>query len=104
MLELGEAGPAEHIGLVADVLAAAELVFTCGPLMRLLHDAIPASHVGGHAADSTDLAPILVAALQPGDAVLVKGSLGSRMKTIILALDMEPPSLPLDAGPQKDTP
>ncbi len=104
MLELGDAGAAEHRGLAADVLAAADLVFTCGPLMRLLHDAIPAARAGAHAVDSTALAPILAAALQPGDAVLVKGSLGSRMKTIILALDAGQMPPALDAGQIKDTP
>jgi UDP-N-acetylmuramoyl-tripeptide--D-alanyl-D-alanine ligase len=39
-----------------------------------------------HAATSAELAPHVVAALRPGDAILVKGSLGSRMAKIIAAL------------------
>jgi UDP-N-acetylmuramyl pentapeptide synthase len=35
---------------------------------------------------STSLAPALLDALKPGDAVLVKGSLGSRMGVIIKTL------------------
>jgi UDP-N-acetylmuramoyl-tripeptide--D-alanyl-D-alanine ligase len=99
MLELGDAGPAEHIGLAPDILASADLLFTCGPLMHGLHDAIPTPHRGAHAADSAALAPLVVAALRPGDAVLVKGSLGSRMKTIVTAIAAVPGPA---ADPTKD--
>jgi UDP-N-acetylmuramoyl-tripeptide--D-alanyl-D-alanine ligase len=102
MLELGNAGPAEHIGLASAVVENADLLFTCGPLMRGLHDAIPATHRGGHAADSTALAPLVAAALRDGDAVLVKGSLGSHMQTIVSAFPAEPlPHLRSDE-PSKD--
>jgi len=93
MLELGQDGPGEHVGLAPDVVAHADLLFTCGPLMRLLHEAVPSAQRGAHAAESASLAPLVAAALRPGDAVLVKGSLGSRMKTIVQALD----------APQADT-
>jgi hypothetical protein len=39
------------------------------------------------AADSAALAPIVARAARPGDAILVKGSLGSRMKRVVAALD-----------------
>jgi UDP-N-acetylmuramoyl-tripeptide--D-alanyl-D-alanine ligase len=90
MLELGQDGPAEHLGLAPAIVAHADLLFTCGPLMRLLHDAVPAAKRGAHEADSAALAPIVAAALRPDDAVLVKGSLGSRMKTIVQALAASP--------------
>jgi UDP-N-acetylmuramoyl-tripeptide--D-alanyl-D-alanine ligase len=93
MLELGRNGPGEHVGLAPDVVAHADLLFTCGPLMRLLHEAVPAAKRGAHAADSASLAPIVAAALRPDDAVLVKGSLGSRMKTIVQALDAPQPDM-----------
>ena len=86
MLELGAASAAEHEGLAADVSAHADLLFACGPEMRRLFDAVPVSMQAAHAATSADLAPHVVAALRPGDAVLVKGSLGSRMATVIAAL------------------
>jgi UDP-N-acetylmuramoyl-tripeptide--D-alanyl-D-alanine ligase len=89
MLELGEHGPAEHAGLAPDVVASADVVFTCGPLMETLFRAIPPARRGTHAADSATLAPIVAAAVRPGDAVLVKGSLGSRMTRVVAAL--EPP-------------
>ncbi len=87
MLELGDAGPAEHVALARPVAEAADLLFTCGPLMRGLYDAVPAKMRGAHAADSATLAPIVAAALADGDAILVKGSLGSGMKKVVEAID-----------------
>jgi UDP-N-acetylmuramoyl-tripeptide--D-alanyl-D-alanine ligase len=87
MLELGEAGPSEHAALAPAVTAAADLVFACGPMMRHLFDAIPAQKRAAHAPDSASLAPIVARAVAPGDAILVKGSLGSRMRGVVDALD-----------------
>jgi UDP-N-acetylmuramoyl-tripeptide--D-alanyl-D-alanine ligase len=86
MLELGEGGPAMHQALAPDVTAAADLVYACGPLMRRLFDALPEGRRAEHVADSTALGPVVAAALRPGDAVLVKGSLGSRMAAVVAAL------------------
>jgi UDP-N-acetylmuramoyl-tripeptide--D-alanyl-D-alanine ligase len=86
MRELGEASIAEHTGLAPDVEAHADLVFACGPEMRRLYDSLPATLRAGWAEDSEGLAPIVAAALRPGDAVLVKGSLGSRMARIVAVL------------------
>ena len=87
MLELGFMGAAEHAALAEPAADAADVVFTCGTLMRELFDALPADRRGGHAADSAALAPVVAAAVRPGDAVLVKGSLGSRMATVVRALE-----------------
>ena len=62
-----------------------------------LHAALPAGKRGGHAVDSKALAPIVADALRPGDAVLVKGSLGSQMQFIIQAID-RPFCGPVDSG------
>jgi UDP-N-acetylmuramoyl-tripeptide--D-alanyl-D-alanine ligase len=86
MLELGEHALTEHLGL-APALAAADLVFTCGPQMRALFDSVPAPKQGAHAPDAASLAPLVRAALAPGDAVLVKGSYGSRMRDVISLLE-----------------
>ncbi len=86
MRELGAYSAGLHRGLAADAIAAADLVFCCGPEMQHLYAALPVDKQGALAADSTSLAPLVKAALRPGDAVLVKGSLGSRMAVIIRAL------------------
>jgi UDP-N-acetylmuramoyl-tripeptide--D-alanyl-D-alanine ligase len=87
MLELGEEGPAEHAGLADSLGSSADLLFACGPLMRHLFDAVPAAMRAAHAANSLELAPIVAAAMAAGDAVLVKGSLGSGMKRVVQAID-----------------
>ncbi len=87
MLELGEAGPAEHLSLVPDIARDADRLHVCGRLMRLVYDAVPERLRGVWAEDSDALAPQVVADLSAGDAVLVKGSLGSRMARIVAALE-----------------
>ena len=87
MLEMGEGGPALHAALIEPIAAAhADLVFASGPQMKALWDALPASRRGAYAEDSAALAPKLTSILKPGDTVLVKGSLGSRMAVIVEAL------------------
>jgi UDP-N-acetylmuramoyl-tripeptide--D-alanyl-D-alanine ligase len=87
MLELGPQGADLHRELAAAVPAnGVDLVFCCGPLMRALWDALPSNRRGGYADNSTALEPHVIAAVQPGDAVMVKGSLGSRMGPIVKAL------------------
>jgi UDP-N-acetylmuramoyl-tripeptide--D-alanyl-D-alanine ligase len=89
MLELGEHAQAEHMGLRPAVLAAADLVFACGEYCKALFDSLPAAKRGGYAADAATLAPLVRAALAAGDAVLVKGSYGSRMRDVVKVLEDE---------------
>lgn len=87
MLELGEAASRLHAELAEPVLAAGvDLVFTVGREMEHLDRALPPARRGAHAATSAELVPALMAALRPGDVVMVKGSLGIRMAEIVKPL------------------
>jgi UDP-N-acetylmuramoyl-tripeptide--D-alanyl-D-alanine ligase len=87
MLELGEAAQAEHLSLLPDAVAGEDLVFTCGPWMKVLFDSLPRSKQGAHAQDAASLAPLVKSALRAGDTLLVKGSYGSRMRDVISHLE-----------------
>jgi UDP-N-acetylmuramoyl-tripeptide--D-alanyl-D-alanine ligase len=87
MLEMGPDGPAYHAALARDVESAkVDLVFLNGSQMKSLWDAVPAARRGAYGATSADIAPQVAQAVRDGDVILVKGSLGSRMATIIDAL------------------
>jgi UDP-N-acetylmuramoyl-tripeptide--D-alanyl-D-alanine ligase len=87
MLELGPDGAKLHAALSDAVLAnAVDLVYCAGPLMKSLWDALPSERRGGYAGDSAALEPAVLNAITAGDAVMVKGSLGSRMGRIVKAL------------------
>jgi len=93
MLELGPKGKALHRGLAEPVAAnKIDLVYCCGPLMHDLWDALPSARKGGYAESSAKLESQLVAGIRAGDAIMVKGSLGSRMKLIVAALEKNFPS------------
>ncbi|MCO5130893.1 MAG: UDP-N-acetylmuramoylalanyl-D-glutamyl-2,6-diaminopimelate--D-alanyl-D-alanine ligase [Xanthobacteraceae bacterium] len=88
MLELGPKGAELHRGLAEAVTGnGIDAVFCCGPLMRNLWDALPSGRRGGYAESSNLLESQVAAALRGGDAVMVKGSLGSKMKVIVSALE-----------------
>ncbi|MDA0654682.1 MAG: UDP-N-acetylmuramoyl-tripeptide--D-alanyl-D-alanine ligase, partial [Proteobacteria bacterium] len=87
MLELGPDAPRLHAGLARNLEAnGVDQVFTAGTLMAALDKALPARMRGGHAATSEQLLPLVLRAVQAGDVVLVKGSLGSRVGPIADAL------------------
>jgi UDP-N-acetylmuramoyl-tripeptide--D-alanyl-D-alanine ligase len=87
MLELGPTSPEIHRALLEPVLAhGTDLVFCCGPLMKALWEALPVERRGGYALSSAELEPEVIAGLRGGDAIMIKGSLGSRMGLIVKAL------------------
>ena len=93
MLELGPQGPDLHRDLAEPILANdIDLVFCAGPLMRALWQALPSERRGGYAEAAAALEPDVLAAIseggtiQGGDVIMVKGSLGSRMGSIVKAL------------------
>ncbi len=87
MLELGPDGAELHATLSNAVLEnAVDLVYCAGPLMKALWDALPSERRGGYAENSAALEPEVLKAITAADAVMVKGSLGSRMGRIVKAL------------------
>jgi UDP-N-acetylmuramoyl-tripeptide--D-alanyl-D-alanine ligase len=93
MLELGPKGDELHRGLAAAIAAnKIDVIYCCGPLMHELWDALPSAKKGGYAESSAKLESQIVAGIRAGDAITVKGSLGSRMKLIVTALEKNFPS------------
>ena len=93
MLELGEDAPALHGALLDDLNAAAiDLVFLSGFQMKNLWDGLDVSRRGRYAEKSSALQSALLDEVCPGDAVMIKGSLGSRMALLVQSL------LSLDKG------
>jgi UDP-N-acetylmuramoyl-tripeptide--D-alanyl-D-alanine ligase len=87
MLELGASGAELHRGLLEPIVQnAVDLVFCAGPVMRALWDALPSERRGGYAETSAALEAGVLGAVRAGDAVMIKGSLGSRMGPIVKAL------------------
>jgi len=87
MLELGPDAVELHRGLAEAVISAqVDTVYCAGPLMRELWDALPAALRGGYAESADLLEPEVLAAVRAGDAIMVKGSNGSRMGPIVKAL------------------
>jgi len=87
MLELGPDGAALHASLAEAVTAhAIDLVYCAGPLMKSLWDALPSERRGGYADTSAALEAQVLGAVTANDAVMIKGSLGSKMGPIVKAL------------------
>ena len=86
MLELGPDSPQFHAELKDAILQTnPHAVYLSGPLMKHLADVLP-PEITHHFASSDQLAVALCAAVQPGDAVLLKGSRGAKMKLVVDAL------------------
>ena len=87
MLELGQSAPDLHQGLKDAIDAAGvDLVLSCGPLMRLLHDSLAPGQRGQWTQNSFELVDPLIASVRSGDVVMIKGSLGTNMAPLVAAL------------------
>jgi UDP-N-acetylmuramoyl-tripeptide--D-alanyl-D-alanine ligase len=92
MLELGPQGPDLHRSLAAAIKNdGIDLVFCSGSLMRALWEALPTGARGGYAETAAALEPAVLDAILAGDAVMVKGSLGAKMGSIVKALERQFP-------------
>jgi UDP-N-acetylmuramoyl-tripeptide--D-alanyl-D-alanine ligase len=90
MLELGPRGMELHRGLAEPIVEnSVDLVFCAGPLYRGLWEALPSARRGGYAGTSAELESDVLGALRAGDAVMIKGSLGSKMGPIVKALSRQ---------------
>ncbi len=87
MLELGDKSPDIHRSLKEDVCAAdVNLLFACGPNMAQLAKAMPSKITTHHEASSDLLVEPLLKEVGPGDVILLKGSLGSKMSVPLEAV------------------
>jgi len=92
MLELGPSGVGLHRALVDAIEEAGiDLVFCSGPLMHALWEALPSRARGGYAETAAALEAEVLEAIRAGDAIMVKGSLGSKMGPIVKALERQFP-------------
>ena len=84
MLELGEEASAMHADLGRDIASLGiDRVYACGPLMKALWRVIPIENRGVYAEASDGLKAALAGDIAPGDAIMIKGSLGSRMGPLV---------------------
>ncbi len=87
MLELGPNSADLHKGLIEPILAnKIDRVFASGPMMKHLFDALPADIKGEWTAEAQSLVSPLTQTIKPGDALMIKGSNGSRMGPVVAKL------------------
>jgi UDP-N-acetylmuramoyl-tripeptide--D-alanyl-D-alanine ligase len=87
MLELGPDEVAMHRTMADDpAMASVDLVHLAGPRMRALYEALPEARRGIYAETADELAARAGDLVAIGDIVLVKGSKGSRISTVVDAL------------------
>lgn len=87
MLELGNRSEDLHRDLANDVVeAGADVVLASGPMMRGLYEALPVELRARWAETAGELKDDLLATVQAGDVIVIKGSLGSRMGPLTEAL------------------
>jgi UDP-N-acetylmuramoyl-tripeptide--D-alanyl-D-alanine ligase len=84
---LGPESASIHAAFAPDVASAGvDLVFTFGPEMFHLHNALPRQTAAGHFSDRDALLDALLSDLREGDVVTVKSSIPSRFDLLVEAL------------------
>lgn len=87
MLELGDRSAELHAGLLEPMDAAkVDVLYAAGPLMANLWARVGENRRGAFAESSEELRDVLLKGLRPGDVVMIKGSLGSRMGPLVEAI------------------
>ncbi|MGZ3632179.1 MAG: UDP-N-acetylmuramoyl-tripeptide--D-alanyl-D-alanine ligase [Candidatus Limnocylindrales bacterium] len=87
MLELGDVAEAEHLALGERAAAVADLLLTVGAGGRTMAEAARSAGLAASAVlqveDAAQAAEVLLPRLHPGDLVLVKGSRGVALETLV---------------------
>ncbi|WP_422022197.1 UDP-N-acetylmuramoylalanyl-D-glutamyl-2,6-diaminopimelate--D-alanyl-D-alanine ligase [Roseibium sp.] len=92
MRELGSDADQLHAELEGPIRETAiDRVFCAGPHMAALWDKLPDDVKAHHREEAKDLIELLLKDVQPGDVVMIKGSLGTRMGPLVEALKKEYP-------------
>ena len=87
MLELGKWEQSLHAALSENVVeAGVSVVFTVGPRMLYLREALPLSISSYHFNNAQAVVEPLAAAIEEGDVILIKGSFSTQMGSIVAAL------------------
>jgi UDP-N-acetylmuramoyl-tripeptide--D-alanyl-D-alanine ligase len=87
MLELGDTASSQHRGLAAAIAeSGADLVFLAGENMAALWRDLPEARRGAYAESAAELEPILLKAISPGDVIMMKASLGTKLGPVVEAV------------------
>jgi len=87
MLELGPLSPELHASLKDAVISAnPDKVFLVGQAIEGLRDALGEGYVTGHALKVDDIAETILSSLAFGDAVMIKGSNGVRLSSLVKSI------------------
>jgi UDP-N-acetylmuramoyl-tripeptide--D-alanyl-D-alanine ligase len=87
MLELGNSADELHVDLVDPIKKAGiNVVFACGAHMKKLFETLPENLRGGYEVDASMLKSSLLQGVQDGDIIMIKGSFGSHMGSLVEAL------------------
>ncbi|TIW98550.1 MAG: UDP-N-acetylmuramoylalanyl-D-glutamyl-2,6-diaminopimelate--D-alanyl-D-alanine ligase [Mesorhizobium sp.] len=87
MLELGDHSAKLHAALAELIVGTGtQTVFLGGPEMRVLAEVLPAEIKTEYRAGVEELKPVLLAALKPGDVVMIKSSKGIGFAKLVDAL------------------
>ena len=92
MRELGAEADRLHAELLDPITEAQiDAVYCAGPHMHALWQRLP-QHLRSHySEDAKDLEDVILRDVRPGDVVMIKGSLGTRMGPLVEALKKEFP-------------
>lgn len=87
MLELGPSEREMHRAIAHDKhLQSLDIVHCVGPRMQHLHEALPETQKGVWVADAAEMAVQIRRLIDAGDVVLVKGSKGSKVSSVVDAI------------------